>query len=341
MLNVTLYIRENCHLCDDVKDVLASLQEQTPHRVVEVDVDSDPALQAAYGEQVPVVEVGPYILRAPFNGQELTMTLNAAQDRRQQLTRSGGDGYQKRVQRGQTVTATDKFSYWLSRHYMMLITLFLSLYVGLPVLAPVLMKVAATTPARVIYKMYSPLCHQFGFRSWFLFGEQPAYPLAETGLTGAGTGVLDFASATGITDTHSPSGYGRLEARAYVGDETVGYKTALCERDVAIYGAMLLFALIFSLTGRRIKPLHWALWLLIGLGPIGLDGFSQLFSQFEWPFLANILPYRESLPVLRTLTGFLFGLATAWFGIPYIEESMCATRQLYIKKFAVIGSAKK
>ena len=111
---------------------------------------------------------------------------------------------------------------------------------------------------------------------------------------------------------------------------------ALCERDIAIYGAIFLFGVIYSLTGRRIKPLHWIAWILIGMGPIGLDGFSQLFSQMEWTWLESILPYRESTPFLRLFTGGLFGLATAWFAYPYMEESMAETRQFFIKKFASI-----
>jgi uncharacterized membrane protein len=90
------------------------------------------------------------------------------------------------------------------------------------------------------------------------------------------------------------------------------------------------------LTGRRIKPIHWIFWILIGMIPIGLDGFSQLFSQMQWSWLSSILPYRESTPFLRVLTGGLFGLATAWFAYPYIEESMSETRQFFIKKFASI-----
>ena len=77
--------------------------------------------------------------------------------------------------------------------------------------------------------------------------------------------------------------------------------------------------------------------MLIGLIPIGLDGFSQLFSQIEWPWLSSILPYRESTPFLRVLTGGLFGLAVAWFTYPLIEESMSETRQFFIKKFATIS----
>lgn len=336
MINVTLYTRENCHLCDVTKENLASLQKRTPHRLIEVDIDSDPALVAAYGEKIPVIEVGPYVLSSPIKRQDLTMTIGAAADRQQQLEKVGDDRYRKRAQRGQTITKTDKFSDWFSRQYMLVFTLILFLYVGLPVLAPVLMKAGATGPANIIYKMYSPLCHQFGFRSFFLFGEQPYYPLRETGLTGAETGLLDFETATGISDLHDAGSPTRWEARNYRGSEENGYKMALCERDMAIYGAMFLFALIFWITGRRIPPLHWALWMLIGIGPIGLDGFSQLISQFEFSALASILPYRESIPFLRTLTGFLFGFATAWFGFPYVEESMRETRQIVIKKIAVV-----
>jgi uncharacterized membrane protein len=72
------------------------------------------------------------------------------------------------------------------------------------------------------------------------------------------------------------------------------------------------------------------------MGPVGLDGFSQLFSQMEWSWLVQILPYRESTPFLRVLTGGLFGFATAWFAYPAMEESMSETRQFFIRKFASV-----
>jgi uncharacterized membrane protein len=184
----------------------------------------------------------------------------------------------------------------------------------------------------VIYTLYKPLCHQFGFWTFFLFGEQAYYPLAEAGVPG----VKTFEQATGILDVHSPSSISRLNARQYIGNESVGYKMALCERDMAIYAGIFLFGVVYALTGRRIKPLHWIAAVLIGLIPIGLDGFSQLFSQIEWSWLSSILPYRESTPFLRVLTGGLFGLAVAWFTYPLIEESMSETRQFFIKKFAAI-----
>jgi uncharacterized membrane protein len=335
MLTVTLYTRPDCHLCDQARSDLQALQEKYPHLLVEVDIEQDDALQRMYLTEIPVVEVGPYRIKAPFDLQKLTMTLGAASDRRDQLEQLGGDVYAARVKRGQEISMADRAMFWISKHYLALMNVIILIYVGLPFLAPVLMEAEASTPARLVYAIYSPLCHQFGFRSFYLFGEQAYYPLREAGLPG----VLDFEKATGISGLHDPNDYSRLVARQYVGNETIGFKVALCERDVAIYGAILFFGLLFGLTGRRFPQLHWLVWILLGLGPVGLDGFSQLFSQFDWNFLATWLPYRESTPFLRVLTGSMFGFFTAWFAYPNIEESMRETRQFFLKKFAVVNAS--
>ena len=337
MLTVTLYMRQDCHLCEQAKADLNALQEKHPHRLVEIDIDTDPALQKTYLVEIPVVEAGPYVLKAPFDKQKLSMTLGAAGDRRGQLDKLGREDHHDRLRRGQNISGADRFIFWLSRHYLALVNLFMFLYFGLAILAPVLMKAGAPLPASVFYLMYKPLCHQFGFRSFFLFGEQPYYPLAEAGVPG----VKTFEEITGFQDLHNPASYSRLEARQFIGNEEVGYKMALCERDIAIYSGIFLFGLLFAASGRRIKPLHWILWVVVGMIPIGLDGFSQLFSQMDWRWLAAILPYRESTPFLRTLTGAIFGIATAWFAYPYMEESFSETRQFFIKKFAAIDQSNK
>jgi len=331
MLNVTLYIRKNSQPCEDVKADLNDLQAQYPHRLAEVDIDSDNALLLKFHDSVPVVEVGPYSLKSPITRQKLQMTLGAASDRKRQLEQLGDPQYQMKVKKGQTVTTGDRISFWIAKRYLLVLNLFMLFYVGLPFLAPAMMKAGLDLPARAIYRMYSPLCHQFGFRSFFLFGEQVIYPLAEINADGLKT----FEQASGISNLNDPYSVTRFDARRYTGDETVGYKVALCERDVAIYFAILLFGIIYGLSGRRMKSLHWAAWLFIGLAPIGLDGFSQLLSQFNWDWLNSLLPYRESTVYLRVLTGALFGFTTAWFAYPNIEESMNETRQYYIKKIAV------
>lgn len=324
-------MKKNSQPCEEAKAELSKLQEKFPHKLIEVDVEQDAVLAEKYAEQVPVIETGPYTLKSPFTPQSLQMTVGAAFDRHNQLEKVGDPKFQKRVAKVSNLSTGDRVSFWISKNYLLLLNLFIFLYIGLPFLAPTLMKLGAETPARVIYTIYKPLCHQFGFRSFFLYGEQPYYPLAEANVKNA----ITFEEVTGIKNLDDPYSYTRFDARAYIGDQTVGYKVALCERDVAIYIAILLFGLVYGLTGRKIKSLHWLLWILIGIAPIGLDGFSQLFSQFDWAWLTSLLPYRESTPFLRALTGALFGLTTAWFAYPSIEESMNETRQYYIKKFTL------
>ena len=57
MVRITLYSRHGCHLCDDMRAVVAAVGRELPLQVDEVDVDGDPALAAAYGDQVPVLLV--------------------------------------------------------------------------------------------------------------------------------------------------------------------------------------------------------------------------------------------------------------------------------------------
>jgi uncharacterized membrane protein len=222
---------------------------------------------------------------------------------------------------------------WFSNHYLWIFNILVFIYVGLPFLAPVLYRAGAEFPAQAIYKVYGGLCHQLSYRSFFLFGEQIVYPREKAGLED----LMTFQEATGLDES------GLIAARNFIGNEVVGYKVALCERDVAIYGGILIFGLLFGLTGRRWKSLHVLLWLLVGLLPIAVDGLSQLIGEMlRQPglefldSLANLVPDRESTPFLRMLTGFLFGFSTAWFGYPLVEETMQDARRLLTVKFARI-----
>ena len=320
MMVVKLYSRQNCHLCEQAHADLQELQQKVPHHLEVVDVDQDPRALRQYGLEVPVVEAGPYVLKAPFSRQELQMTLSAAQDRERHID-AADQNYQEKVG-ARPWTRSDAFAYWFSRHYLTILNIFVLIYVGLPFLAPTLMKVGLTAPANGIYRVYSVACHQLAFRSFFLFGEQPVYPRAAAGFDE----YLTYGQATGLPEGDSADAiYG---ARGFVGNEEMGYKVALCERDVAIYGAIFLFGVLFAMTGRRIGSLPWYLWLLFAIGPIAFDGISQLLSQPPFSFW----PYRESTPYLRVLTGGLFGFFTAWFGYPLVEETMADSRQVLSDK---------
>jgi VanZ family protein/glutaredoxin len=54
-LRVTLYTRAGCALCGRAKEILDRVAQEIPMECSEVDVDSDPALASAYGDQVPVI----------------------------------------------------------------------------------------------------------------------------------------------------------------------------------------------------------------------------------------------------------------------------------------------
>jgi uncharacterized membrane protein len=303
------------------------LQEAIPHNLTVIDIDTEPLFHNTYAMDIPVVEAGGFKLKAPFTQQDLKRTLMAAVDQPQQLEKNNNKAYQMSTSSSQSISTADHFSYWFSKHYMAVFNFFLLLYIGIPFLAPVFKKIGWNGPAEVVYKVYSPLCHQWAFRSFFLFGEQAYYPHEAANVPG----VLSFEQVSGITDVNDPS---RNQARIFEGSPSLGYKVALCERDVAIWGAMALFGLLYAVTGRRLPKMHWAVWILAGMIPIGLDGFSQLFSQIPIAFIQTYLPYRESTPFLRVLTGFFFGLTTAWFMFPLIEETMAETRQSLSKKFA-------
>jgi uncharacterized membrane protein len=319
MITVVLYSRKECQLCDQARTDLESLKAEIPHNLVELDVESDAKLLREYGLDIPVVAVGPFRLKAPFSQQELRITLLAASDRERHIDMVEKSPLLEQARQNTVWTKADSFSSWFSKHYMVVFNLVVAVYLGMAFMAPVLMKAKLELPATVLYKAYSLVCHQLGFRSFYLFGEQPFYPRAAAGVPQA----LTFNQATGLNEGSTVDDL--FKARAFVGNEQVGYKVALCERDVAIYGSILIFGLLFSLTGLKLPPLPWYLWIVAGIIPIGVDGFSQLFSQPPLSFI----PYRESTPTLRVLTGFLFGFMTAWFGYPIVEESMREMRKLY------------
>ena len=54
---VRLYVRDGCHLCEVAREVVARVCADLGETWDEVDIDTDPALQDRYGEEVPVTLV--------------------------------------------------------------------------------------------------------------------------------------------------------------------------------------------------------------------------------------------------------------------------------------------
>jgi uncharacterized membrane protein len=179
----------------------------------------------------------------------------------------------------------------IARHWLALFNLAWGLYVFLPFLAPVAMAAGLEGLALVIYRVYSFACHQLPDHSYFLFGQNATPGLVELVAGGMANSTNLFAQ------------------RVFIGNEAMGYKVALCQRDVAIYGSVFLAGLAYGLLRHHIRGISFKLYLIL-LIPMAVDGLTQMVGL------------RESTWWLRTITGMIFGVASVWLIYPYVDEAM-------------------
>ena len=203
--------------------------------------------------------------------------------------------------------------FWLSKHWLALFNVLVGLFVGGALIAPILIHLGVTRIANLLYAFYDPFCHQYTFRSWFLYGDAFAYPLTEP------ISIIQMAEQTHV-----------------IGDPQVGYKMALCQRDMAIYSFMLLSGILFGLLRRKkkIPPLPLWLYFVFGIMPMMLDGGVQWLSYFVWVIFPAFLsqPF-ETIPLMRVLTGGLFGLGVIAVTYPQIDEYFQEINQTLKEKF--------
>jgi len=58
-LEVTLFTRPGCHLCDEAKAIILPLLREAGGELKEINVDSRDELRLRYGHDVPVIFLGP------------------------------------------------------------------------------------------------------------------------------------------------------------------------------------------------------------------------------------------------------------------------------------------
>ena len=56
-MTLTLYSRPGCHLCEEMKTVVARVASAQSMTVEEIDISTDPELEARYGLEIPVLEI--------------------------------------------------------------------------------------------------------------------------------------------------------------------------------------------------------------------------------------------------------------------------------------------
>ncbi len=54
-LRLELYSRPGCHLCEDLRVLCQRLGGEFPVRLTEVNIEANPALEARYGQEIPVL----------------------------------------------------------------------------------------------------------------------------------------------------------------------------------------------------------------------------------------------------------------------------------------------
>ncbi len=144
--------------------------------------------------------------------------------------------------------------------------------------------------ASLMYAAFGPTCHQLTSRSNCLFvsSADGSYSFGDC----LQSDVLSYTRENEVEQN------GRL-----------GYKLPVCARDVAIYLAMLLGALVLPFV-RRVESDVWPnKWLLVvACVPIAIDGFTQLFGL------------RESSNLLREVTGVIVGFALPFYIVPMLNS---------------------
>jgi len=171
----------------------------------------------------------------------------------------------------------------LANHWLALTNCGLAIVLALPILAPLLVMIGQPQLAAPIYWIYHSVCHEWPFRSFFLFGQEPTYSIDQIAMAAGPDAIWDFAR-----------------------NPELGYKMAFCERDLAIVLAALGMGLLYVRYRRRLAPPRIPFYLLFLL-PIALDGFTQLPG------------WRESSWEYRVSTGAIAGVATVWLLFPYLQ----------------------
>lgn len=217
-------------------------------------------------------------------------------------------------------TRINSLTRWAFLHWFASFVFLYGLFIGLPFLAPVFMHIKWELAGKVIYFIYSFLCHQLPERSYFLFGPALNYPLKAIQLVWTNTDNL-------------------LILRQFIGNPSMGWKIAWSDRMVSMYSSVWVFALLWFPFRRKVSSLPW--W---GLGllllPMALDGGTHFISDLQgfgqgfrdtnlWlaALTNNALgsnfyagdAWNSFNGLMRLLTGLLFGFGVVWFLFPYLE----------------------
>lgn len=174
---------------------------------------------------------------------------------------------------------------------LLFLSILVFVYVGIAFLAPILLKNGYSNIATPIYEVYERFCHQRVERSLFLFGTDSFYT------------VQDLKEIEYLPESSELDSYPEYFGHEFNGNDEIGFKVAICIRDVALYLSFAVVLLFLSIKGTKVYP--W--WLVIGLiTPIFLDvGIQAVFETLR--LQGEYLNFINNLSK-RVITGLLAGI---------------------------------
>ena len=229
------------------------------------------------------------------------------------------------------MVGANRAAYWVTTHWGIVFGVFLFLFVATPFFAPIFMRLGWENAGKLIYLLYTPLCHQMPQRSFFLFGEQPMYSLEQ------------IQAVHQISDNP-------FVLRRFIGTAGMGWKVAWSDRMVAMYGSLLIAGIPLWGWRDKLKPLPlWGLGLF--LLPMALDGTTHVISDFiggvgdgfryhnNWLAVATNHAFSATFyagdvlgsfnSIMRLMSGLSFGIGVVWFLLPHLHATFAdSARQM-------------
>ena len=214
-----------------------------------------------------------------------------------------------------------KSTFWKRKWLATFLALY-GVFVLLPFAAPVLMYWKMDGLGRLIYFIYSFLCHQLPERSLFFFGQKLMYSISEI--------------QTVWRNTDNP-----LLLRQFVGNFDLGWKVSWSDRMISLFGGIWIAGFLWGTMPWRAGRISIRFLVILAL-PLILDGMthfvsdlSGLTSGFRYAndWLARLTGgiFERSFYLgdgiglfnswMRWVTVLLFSAGLVWWAFPYVDEN--------------------
>lgn len=205
---------------------------------------------------------------------------------------------------------------WLNKNLLWLIVGIIALYVAGAFAAPVFMVRGDKEVAGRIYRFYGQFCHQRVERSVFLFGKESIFTTYSVSELKVKSAIPDVNPDVRLSYATTYFGHG------FNGNQEVGYKAAICIRDLALYLSLVISSSVYIAFSKKRKlnlQMNWK-FLLVLILPLIVDGGFQVVAEslkLSWVPQA----YFDNNPK-RVITGVLFGTGIALLIFPPLKKSL-------------------